>query len=1311
MRQLFGPAEPSLAAMTLAGNQDCQFFDLAGKQPISLAPNGSWEDLKSQLPPDFTADILVLWLPYMAIPERLWQAPLPIIGLAPDWNLLWHGYRRLLSRCDLVLTDQPGIERLARAGITNARAANLFGLRPAFPIEAPRPEIERDIDVLFAGNVHPAVQRERNAWLGRLARFKQRYNIVIHGGLLFDNYRALLSRAKIVFNHSVRGECNQRVFETAAAGALLLQERENGEVPLYLKPGVEYVTYGVDDLEQVIEHYLSHPEERQAVARAAHARVAEFTFATLWSETLAWVGKDLPALRERAARRAAKGPPQRDLAAALWPALSGAGSAVLQLELADWPDGSAKLLAAALFAPTVAEAAARFEQALAFDPANPVLGLNAAETLSRAGRNDAAVLQARQSLFHLERTGLSQSHLDIPHYPGGFDLFRVEWERAAWGHAGDTAAEATAKHALLRSRLHGLLAELTGDLAHFHESAMARPDLATNRAALGCGLARVKRVAEALPHLKVACQADPFDRLAANAFFQVLTDAGDLAGRSAFAHRQLDLHRAAPELIPLERWFELPPPSGAELASIIILCCNTVEMTKLCLDSVLKHTPGAYELIVVDNGSTDETPQLLDAFKAQPGPTRVEVIRNDTNRGYPAGVNQGLVAAKGEYLILLNNDVVVTPGWLDGLIAWSLRDQPRVGMVGPHSNYAPPPQLLQAGYQDLSGLDAFARKRRREESGKALQVQRLTGFCLLIRRPALEAIGGKLDEDFGIGFFEDDDLCQRVRHAGFALLVAQDVYVHHFGSRTFKALSIDTEAQLRANFEKFRAKWGEEAAAGYRLNGQAPSASTAPALTFQPDPAINVSLFMIVKNEEHNLAACLEPLKDVFDEIVIADTGSTDRTCAIAESFGARVIDAPWRDSFSAARNAALAATRGKWAFWMDADDRIDPENLAKLKDLFGSLKDENSAYVMKCLCVARAPGETATVVDHLRLFRNDSKHRWTFRVHEQILPALRVTGADVRWSNVVVLHTGYTDPVLRRKKLDRDLRLLNLELAERPGHPFTLFNLGSVSYELGRPAEALPIFRESLAKSHPKDSIVRKLYAFLAQCHRQLGQHEQALAACREGRRHYPSDAELLFEEAILLRESGDLTGAESCLRKLLDGPNEAEHFASVDTALRSYKARHNLAVVCRQQGRVADAETQWRAALEEEPAFLPSHLGLGELYLDTKNWSALQGITDNLNRLGTEAATAEAEAFLGRELLTRQQYKDARLHLRGAAMRFPQALNLRVLLTHALLKEGINDTAAEAALRDVLNLAPDHVEAKHNLAVLLAKRQPARA
>jgi GT2 family glycosyltransferase len=235
------------------------------------------------------------------------------------------------------------------------------------------------------------------------------------------------------------------------------------------------------------------------------------------------------------------------------------------------------------------------------------------------------------------------------------------------------------------------------------------------------------------------------------------------------------------------------------LASIIIPCWNQLEFTRHCIAAVVRHTRAPWELIVVNNGSTDGTKDYLSGVQ-DAAPVRVTVIANAENRGFPAAINQGLEAARGEYLMLLNNDVVVTYGWLDQLIALANakadpedRAESAIGLVGPMSNYAAPPQLVEEiPYSDLKDMPAFARRWRDQQRGKGLRVGKLSGFCLLMKRAVYDAIGG-LDERFGMGFFDDDDLAERARRAGFSLAVAYDLFVHHFGSRTFVGNGVDAQ--------------------------------------------------------------------------------------------------------------------------------------------------------------------------------------------------------------------------------------------------------------------------------------------------------------------------------------------------------------------------------------------------------------------------------------------------------------------------------------------------------------------------------------
>jgi GT2 family glycosyltransferase/glycosyltransferase involved in cell wall biosynthesis len=265
------------------------------------------------------------------------------------------------------------------------------------------------------------------------------------------------------------------------------------------------------------------------------------------------------------------------------------------------------------------------------------------------------------------------------------------------------------------------------------------------------------------------------------------------------------------------------PPSG-KLVSIIILAHNQLRDTQQCLASLEKHTPLPHELILVDNGSTDGTGAFFRQYAAKHDHTRV--ILNRANLGFAAANNQGLACARGDAVLLLNNDTVATPGWLERMLA-TLELYPECGLVGSVSNsVSGPQQVASPNYSSLDQLPKFAAQWSAAHAGQSTEAARLVGFCLLLRRAVVEKIGG-LDPQFGSGNFEDDDLCLRAGLAGFKLRIALDSYVHHTGGQTFKAARIDYRASMERNWELFKAKWGLPAEAsldkGYRQPAAAPA--------------------------------------------------------------------------------------------------------------------------------------------------------------------------------------------------------------------------------------------------------------------------------------------------------------------------------------------------------------------------------------------------------------------------------------------------------------------------------------------------------
>ncbi|ORU00562.1 Glycosyl transferase, group 2 family protein [Anaerovibrio sp. JC8] len=228
---------------------------------------------------------------------------------------------------------------------------------------------------------------------------------------------------------------------------------------------------------------------------------------------------------------------------------------------------------------------------------------------------------------------------------------------------------------------------------------------------------------------------------------------------------------------------------GKKLTSIIILSYNALEYTQLCIDSIRKHTrPGTYEIIVVDNASKDGSAEWL---KQQ---NDIRLILNQENVGFPKGCNQGMKIAQGTEMLLLNNDTIVTPRWLDNMLA-ALYSGADIGAVSCLTNHCSNEQSISnVEYESLEGLEEAAEKFNQQDSHKWYPWLLLVGFCLMFKRDVYERIGG-LDEAFSPGNFEDDDYCLRMRQAGYELLLCGDTYIHHFGSVAFSGKN-NPEQQL-----------------------------------------------------------------------------------------------------------------------------------------------------------------------------------------------------------------------------------------------------------------------------------------------------------------------------------------------------------------------------------------------------------------------------------------------------------------------------------------------------------------------------------
>ncbi len=242
------------------------------------------------------------------------------------------------------------------------------------------------------------------------------------------------------------------------------------------------------------------------------------------------------------------------------------------------------------------------------------------------------------------------------------------------------------------------------------------------------------------------------------------------------------------------------------LVSIVIPCCGMLEYTQMCLPSILKHTRMPYELIFLDIGSLDGSADFLAGLALGLQQVRVETVRTPTDLGIPKACRDAVEKCRGEFIVLLNNDTIVTRGWVNRFIGL-LSMSEGVGIVGPMSNYAAMPQLVETvSYRsgprkhprpgdesdarplvDVAAVQTFADELAEANKGKWLHVDRLGGFCLMMKRGVWKFMTqqGGLDKWTDLSLFDSDILSTKAKQCGYNLAVCRDVFIHHFGTRTF----------------------------------------------------------------------------------------------------------------------------------------------------------------------------------------------------------------------------------------------------------------------------------------------------------------------------------------------------------------------------------------------------------------------------------------------------------------------------------------------------------------------------------------------
>jgi glycosyltransferase involved in cell wall biosynthesis len=371
----------------------------------------------------------------------------------------------------------------------------------------------------------------------------------------------------------------------------------------------------------------------------------------------------------------------------------------------------------------------------------------------------------------------------------------------------------------------------------------------------------------------------------------------------------------------------------------------------------------------------------------------------------------------------------------------------------------------------------------------------------------------------------------------------------------------------------------------------------------RPD-AGRVSLCMIVRDEEEMLEACLESCREAVSEMVIVDTGSSDRTVEIATSFGARVVHFAWTGSFAEARNVGLEAATGSWILWLDADEQLEPGDAGRLAELTRQPWRE-AHWLVETNYTGQQEAGTASQHLALRLWRNRPAYRFSGAIHEQIRNSMAYDLSE-RFGppTLRIRHYGYLKARIdERDKHQRNLELLQGELEANPRAPFTHFNIGTEYVGMDDMQSARRHYEQGLALLRDEHAWWELGYApilvsRLCGVRRMIGDLAGCDALADEVLGYFPDFTDLVFERALAAQDRGDLEGAATRFMRCLEMGNAPPRFSGV-VGRGSFLALGALALVSTNLGLPEQAAGWFERSLELYPEYLAAGLDLASLLL----------------------------------------------------------------------------------------------------------------
>lgn len=466
-------------------------------------------------------------------------------------------------------------------------------------------------------------------------------------------------------------------------------------------------------------------------------------------------------------------------------------------------------------------------------------------------------------------------------------------------------------------------------------------------------------------------------------------------------------------------------------------------------------------------------------------------------------------------------------------------------------------------------------------------------------------------------------------------------------------------------------------------------------------PSVRISLCVIVKNEEANIAACLDSAAGLVDEMVVVDTGSSDCTVQLARLHGASVYPFKWNDNFSDARNAAIGHADGDWILSMDADERLDPSSRPAVRHAVENPSAD--AYFLPVRnYLSNGPNSERSDYGLCRLWRNSPEHRFRGRIHEDIKASIIDAGGSIAALDAVIHHYGYIPKtVAERRKHERNVSLLKRELADHPDDLYMIYHMAQEFFAVRDSRSAIHYLKLAARLTPPDGGFVPDIYSHLADCLCDIGRPVLALKVLDRTNAIHP---QINFARGRALL----------CTDRMEDAVHEfesaielgTEHMWQGDCGTWGYKAHYAAALAWHSLNEDNSAIEHCEKALDLQPGHADSRALLAKSAMRLGTRCAAKGkyadaIECFAKVVGVDPTHPEAYFDAGDCLYAMERFSEAAdVYLNGISHK-PDHAPAYLAAGNCYFKMGAYEAAA-MAYKQAIALKPGYFEAINNLSLI---------